>query len=145
MHIKGYLYAVAAMAIPGATLVWALRSEDVAAVTHLRETDGYRFATAVPSAHDALAPCVPCHRIEAVGPERCAPALVGIVGAPVESSSWFGYSPALARRGGTWTREALDTYLANPTATVPGTFKTLSPIGDDARRREIIDALADLG
>lgn len=144
MRIRGYLYATATLAVLGGALIWALRSEDVAAVTHLAEADGYRFSTAVPSAHDALAPCVACHRVEAAGPERSAPSLVGILGAPIAAASWFGYSPALAREDGVWSRDALDTYLANPTAAVPGTFKTLSPITDAARRGEILDALEAL-
>lgn len=144
MENQGYLYATASLAVLGVALLWALRSEDVAAVTHVAEADGYRFSTAIPSAHDALAPCVACHRVEADGPERSAPALVGIAGAPIASASWFGYSPALARKDGVWSRDALDTYLADPTAAVPGTFKTLSPITDKARRNEILDALEGL-
>lgn len=144
MRIRGYLYASATVAVLGAALVWSLRSEDVTAVTHLSSIDGHRFATAVPSRHDALAPCVACHRVEAAGPERSAPALAGIVGAPVAAASWFGYSPALARKEGVWSRDALDTYLADPIGAVPGTFKTLSPIRDEARRREILDALERL-
>lgn len=144
MRIQGYPYAAATVAILGVTLVWALRTEELSAVTHLAEADGYRFATAVPSSHDALAPCVACHRVEATGPERSAPPLVGIVGAPIAATSWFGYSPALARKQGVWNRDALDTYLANPTKAVPGTFKTLSPITDETRRTEILEALERL-
>lgn len=144
MRLQGYLYAVGAVAVMAATLAWALSAEAPHAVTHIAEIGGQRYATAVPSEHAALAPCVACHRVEAAGPERSAPSLVGILGAPVARSAWFGYSPALARKDGNWTREALDTYLADPTAAVPGTFKTLSPIRDAAARARIIEALGQL-
>jgi cytochrome c2 len=141
MRLHGFIFAAAAVAVLGGTLVWALGTEEAQAVTHLAETDGLRFATAVPSEHGVLAPCVACHRVEARGPERSAPPLVGIVGAPVAAAPWFGYSPALARKGGTWSRAALDAYLANPVGEVPGTFKTLSPITDETTRNAILDAL----
>jgi cytochrome c len=141
MRVQGYIFAAAAAAIMAGTLVWALGTEETQAVTHLAEADGLRFATAVPSEHGALAPCVACHRVEARGPERSAPPLVGIVGAPVAAAPWFGYSPALARKGGIWSRETLDAYLANPVADVPGTIKTLSPVADETTRNAILDAL----
>lgn len=133
---------VSAAAVGG--IVWAVGTEEPTAETHLTESGGYRFATAVPSEHDALSACVACHRVEVRGPERSAPSLVGLVGAPVARSDWFGYSPALRRVGGTWTVEALDRYLADPVGAVPGTFKTLSPIRDEAARSEVIEALSRL-
>lgn len=144
MRLMGFVYAAGAVAVMAVALLWALGTETPAAVTHLAAEGGWRFATAVPSEHAELAPCVACHRVEAAGPERSAPPLVGILGAPVARSDWFGYSPALARKGGNWTREALDRYLADPTAAVPGTTKTLSPIRDAAARGRILDALGRL-
>ncbi len=125
-------------------IAWAIGTEDETTETHLTEGNGYRFASAIPSEHGALAACVACHRVEAEGPERSAPSLVSILDAPVARSDWFGYSPALRRLDGIWSAEALDRYLADPVGTVPGTFKTLSPIRDKAARSEVIEALSRL-
>lgn len=144
MRPIGFAAASAATVLIAGTVLWGMASERPAVSTQVREEGGWRFGAIAPSAAGALAPCVACHQITPDGPERSAPSLVGIVGAPVARAEWFGYSPALRKHGGVWSRERLDTYLSDSTATVPGTFKTLSPIRDPARRQEIIDALERL-
>jgi cytochrome c len=88
--------------------------------------------------------CIVCHSVEKNGPLRSAPTLWGIVGAPKARSDWFAYSTPLRRKGGTWTEDELDKYLANPAAFIPGTIKTLPPIEDPARRRDVIMFLKSL-
>ncbi|MBW6494884.1 MAG: hypothetical protein K0B16_10090 [Burkholderiaceae bacterium] len=144
MRGVGYVYAVASLALIGLGGQWALQSEARVAAPHIATEDGQRYNTAFPDQQGALARCATCHRVEPTGPERSAPPLPAILGARVAASTWFGYSPALRAKGGQWTRDALDTYLANPTAAVPGTFKTLSPVSDAAERGRILDALAKL-
>jgi len=141
MRLTGYLYAGAALAAIGAGLVWATGSETRGQDAALHRAGGHRFASVVPSRHEALSDCVVCHRIGRAGPERSAPALTDIVGAPVARADWFGYSPALRAKGGRWTEQALDAYLADPVGEVPGTFKTLPPIRDAEQRARILDAL----
>lgn len=140
----GYVYAVATLLVAGAAGQWALQSEARTVDTHIASIGGQRYNTAFPDQQGALARCATCHRVEPTGPERSAPPLPGILGARVAASAWFGYSPALRAKGGAWSREALDAYLANPTAAVPGTFKTLPPVTDAAERGRILDALAKL-
>lgn len=134
--------AAAVIVLIAGLVLWGMASERPIARAQIRDDGGWRFGAVAPSAAGALAPCVACHQITPEGPERSAPSLAGILGAPVARADWFGYSPALRKHGGVWSRERLDTYLSDPTAAVPGTFKTLSPIRDPARRQEIIDALA---
>ncbi|WP_207062220.1 cytochrome c family protein [Motiliproteus sp. SC1-56] len=88
--------------------------------------------------------CVVCHSLEKNGPFRSAPNLWGIVGAEKARHDWFGYSTALKTKGGTWTEEALDKYFENPTAYVPGTKKSMTPIADPETRAELIDFLKTL-
>lgn len=139
----GYVYSIAALAAIGIGAYWAAGTEKPKPKSDIVQVGGQRFATVSPSAHDALADCVVCHRIGADGPERSAPSLQGIVGRPVAKARWFAYSPALARNGGTWTTEELDRYLENPVAYAPGTFKTIPPIRDAGQRKRIIKALQD--
>jgi cytochrome c len=88
--------------------------------------------------------CIVCHSIDKNGPMRSAPSLWGIVGAPKARSEWFSYSLALRKKGGVWSVEELDAYLANPSGFIPGTLKELPPIKDPARRQQLISFLKTL-
>ncbi len=85
--------------------------------------------------------CVVCHSIEPNGPFRYAPNLYGIVGAEkAREREWYGYSVALLKKGGVWTEEDLDQYLADANKFAPGTTKTIK-IQDPRERKEIIEFL----
>lgn len=88
--------------------------------------------------------CVVCHNVSKQGPMRSGPNLWGIVGAPKARSDWFVYSAALRKKGGVWTEDELDKYLANPSGFIPGTSKVLPPIQDAAKRKELIGYLKTL-
>ena len=88
--------------------------------------------------------CTVCHSLEKNGPFRVAPNLWGIVGAEkARYRSWYNYSPALIEKGGTWTPEELDAFLANASAFIPGTTKSIS-VPDPKERHEIIEFLKTL-
>jgi cytochrome c len=144
MGAKAWIFAGVAAAATLGGVWWAVGAERRAAADGLRREAGLIYSAAAPSGHGALAACVACHRIEPGGPERSAPSLRGVVGAAKANADWFGYSPALRRVGGVWSPAELDRYLADPTAAVPGTFKTLSPMRDPAERRAVVEALAKL-
>ena len=86
--------------------------------------------------------CVVCHSLEKDGPFRVAPNLWGIIGAPkARDRDWYSYSPGLVALGGTWSREELDRFLANPAAFAPGSRMNIR-VTDAAERQRIIDFLA---
>jgi cytochrome c len=88
--------------------------------------------------------CVVCHSLEQGGPFRVAPNLWGIFNAEkARDRSWYAYSPALLKKGGLWTEQDLDAYLADADAYLPGTSKTIS-VPSPAERQEIIGFLATL-
>ena len=88
--------------------------------------------------------CVVCHSLEKDGPFRVAPNLWGIVGAEkARDRSWYSYSPALIEKGGDWSVDELDEYLANASQFVPGTTKSIK-VQDPGERQEIIDYLNQL-
>ena len=103
---------------------------------------GYRFAAEPVGRGGPADGCVVCHSVEKNGPLRSAPPLWGIVGADKARFEWYGYSRALAQADGTWTEAALDEYLADPDAFLPGTKKTLIGIQDEQERAEVISYLA---
>ena len=55
----------------------------------------------------------------------------------------FDYSPALRAFGGSWSRERLDQFLADPAATVPGTSMHFPGISDAASREALINYLGN--
>lgn len=89
--------------------------------------------------------CVGCHTLEAGQPNRVGPNLHGIVGGQVAARAGFGYSAALQAKGGAWTREALDAFLAAPAAAVAGTkmaFPGLPSADDRGDLIAYLDSLA---
>jgi cytochrome c len=106
--------------------------------------EGYRYAAEPVGRGGPADMCVVCHSVEKNGPLRSAPPLWGIVGADKARFEWYGYSRALAQADGTWTEAALDAYLADPDAFLPGTAKTLIGIRDERERAEVIAYLASL-
>jgi len=88
--------------------------------------------------------CVVCHSLEKNGPFRVAPNLYGIVGAEkARDRAWYNYSPALIRKGGTWTPEDLDQFLKDASVFAPGSTKSIR-VPDPAERERIIAFLAEL-
>ena len=82
--------------------------------------------------------CVACHTIDKDGRNGIGPNLHGIVGRAVASHSGFSYSGAMKAKGGVWDEAALDTYLAAPMKTLPGTRMAFAGVPDAADRKALI-------
>ena len=67
-----------------------------------------------------------------------------MVGRPVASVAGFHYSDALKALGGTWTFEALNKWLDDPRADVPGTAMTFAGIKNEKQRADVIAYLNTL-
>jgi cytochrome c len=88
--------------------------------------------------------CVVCHSLEKGGPFRVAPNLWNIVGAEkARDRSWYSYSPALIRKGGTWTPDELDSYIEDASAFAPGSTKSIR-VRSAEERQAIVDFLETL-
>jgi cytochrome c len=91
--------------------------------------------------------CFSCH---SVAPNETAqlqgPRLYGIVGRRAGSVAGFEYSEAMkakAAAGLVWTPEALDRFIADPDAFVPGTpMVVLPPLRDQQERADLIAYLS---
>jgi len=88
--------------------------------------------------------CAGCHAFKDWEPSSIGPRLWGVVGRKPASLDDFRYSPAMRELGGTWTRERLDAFLANPRSVVPGTTMQFPGMPDATERARLIDYLETL-
>ncbi len=88
--------------------------------------------------------CQACHNFQEGQGPKVGPDLYGVVGRPVASVPNFSYSPALKAKGGTWTFDALNTWLTKPSADVPGTAMTFAGLSNEKQRADVIAYLDTL-
>jgi cytochrome c len=85
--------------------------------------------------------CAACHTFEKGEPARVGPNLWGAVGRAVAKQPGFSYSDELVAKGGNWTPEELDLFLANPLERVPGTRMGFLGLPDQQERADLITFL----
>ncbi len=68
---------------------------------------------------------------------KLGPSLVGVFGRRAGASSTYNYSKAMTESGLTWDAPHLDSFLANPTKTVPGTTMPTATASEEDRRNVI--------
>ena len=98
-----------------------------------------RMASADPAKGEAAFKknCASCHTTEAGGANKVGPNLHGVVMRKLAAGS-FGYSDALKSKGGDWTYDALDHWIANPKGFAPGNKMSYAGDKDAASRANII-------
>jgi cytochrome c len=82
--------------------------------------------------------CAACHTFEKDGPNRVGPNLYGIVGDKKGEGRGFNFSAAMKAKGGTWTYDDLNQFIANPKAFVPGTAMGFAGDNKASERADII-------
>ena len=85
--------------------------------------------------------CAACHSLGEPG-DFDGPSLKGVVGRKAGSLEDYRYSAAMKRSDVTWDAAALDTYIADPQAFIPGNRMAFAGIGDKAQRDDLIAYIA---
>jgi cytochrome c len=89
--------------------------------------------------------CQACHTFEKGGPNRVGPNLWNIVGGERgEGRGGFDFSDAMKKKGGTWTYDELNKFLADPRSYIPGTKMTFAGLKRDEQRADVIAYLRTL-
>lgn len=89
------------------------------------------------------AQCAACHSV-APGQNGIGPSLAGIYGQKAASTPGFDFSPALKHSNIVWTTAALEKFLANPQADVPGTKMPYMGMSNATDRADVTAYLATL-
>src|SRR3954464_13139483 len=76
--------------------------------------------------------CAACHTFEKGGPNRVGPNLYNIVNEPRGEGRGFNFSAAMKGKGGTWTYDELNKFLANPKGYIPGTAMGFAGLSRDS-------------
>src|SRR5256714_837788 len=82
--------------------------------------------------------CAACHTFGKGEPNRVGPNLYGVVGRPKGTEGGFDYSAPMKGKGGNWTVDDLDKFLANPRGFVPGTKMSFAGLPRGTERADVI-------
>jgi cytochrome c len=93
---------------------------------------------------NAAKKCAACHSFEKNGPNRVGPNLYGIVNDHKGEGRGFNFSAAMKSKGGTWSDDDLNKFIANPKGFVPGTAMGFAGITKDSERADVIAYLHTL-
>jgi cytochrome c len=88
--------------------------------------------------------CTSCHTFAKGEPNKVGPNLYAVIGRPVASHPGFNYSAALKSKGGEWTYEDMDKFVANPKGAVPGTTMAFAGVPQAGERADLLAYLRTL-
>jgi cytochrome c len=88
--------------------------------------------------------CQTCHTFAKGDKNGVGPNLYAIVGDHKGEGRGFNFSAAMKAKGGTWSYDDLNAFIANPKAFVPGTAMGFAGISKDSQRADVIAYLRSL-
>ena len=88
--------------------------------------------------------CAACHTFAKGDKNGVGPNLFGIVGDHKGEGRGFNFSAAMKAKGGTWSIDDLNLFIASPKGFVPGTAMGFAGIQKDSERADVIAYLNSL-
>ena len=125
-------------AVPGAAAPSKTPSAVVAAPVEPADLGTLLASASAEAGQKVFRKCKACHTVGKGGPNRVGPNLWDIVGGGVAGRQGYGYSGALKDKGGQWTYEDLDRFLAKPKDFAPGTKMTFAGLKKAEQRAAVI-------
>src|SRR5205814_8951128 len=99
----------------------------------------------VDAGKDVAKKCAACHTFEKGGPNRVGPNLFGVLNEPKgQGRGGFNFSAAMKGKGGNWTYDDLNKFIASPKGFVPGTAMGFAGLPKDSERADVIAYLRSL-
>ena len=134
-----------AEAAPEAAADSAAAEESMTEVAAAGSQLGALMAAADADAGERLSrACAACHSFNNGGGSRIGPNLWDIVNRSLASVDGYSYSSALSDKGGAWSYEALDGYIAAPRDWAPGTKMSFAGMRSPEDRANLIAWLRSL-
>lgn len=88
--------------------------------------------------------CAACHNFQKGAGPKIGPDLWNVVGSARAAHAQFKYSPAMKEKGGEWTFDNLDHFIADPRRDIPGTAMTFAGIKNPQQRADLLAYLRTL-
>jgi cytochrome c len=140
----GAIFTPPRVAKPGYDIAVPEKPEGGAPAAAPQESIAELLANADPKRGEQIARvCQTCHTFEKGGPNKVGPNLWGVVGRP-KVEPGFNYSAAMKAKGGDWSIDDLNQFLASPRGYVPGTAMSFAGLPRGPQRADVIAFLNTL-
>jgi cytochrome c len=140
----GAIFTPPRPAKPGYDIAVPEKPEGGAPAAAPQESIAELLANADPKRGEQIARvCQTCHTFEKGGPNKVGPNLWGVVGRP-KVEPGFNYSAAMKAKGGDWSIDDLNQFLASPRGYVPGTAMSFAGLPRGPQRADVIAFLNTL-